>query len=121
MSQELEKLRGEFLSLENRMEELERKADGHFREFTETQKLLIMSVNTNTDLTRQVAADTADLRDIWKDTKAAFRMFNILMQFFWGSVKYVVIPVAGVAAVGYMITHEGRLPEWFKSLLVMFA
>lgn len=31
--------------------------------------------------------------------------------------KYIVVPVMGVAAGVYMLTHQGETPQWMKDLL----
>ena len=77
-------------------------------EFHETQKSLMQ-------LTEQISRDTAEIVGAWKDTKSAFRLFNILVSFFWGIMKYVVLPLLVMIALLYGVVHGGDAPAWLRN------
>lgn len=79
-------------------------------QFTESQQALM-------ELTEKISNDTTEIAGVWKDAKSAFRLFNILVSFFWGVMKYVVLPILVLLALGYSVAHGGDAPAWLKNLV----
>jgi hypothetical protein len=77
-------------------------------DFSESQRTLMQ-------LTQQISKDTSEIVGAWNDTKAAFRLFNILVSFFWGIMKYVVLPILVLIALVYGLGHTGEVPSWLKN------
>jgi hypothetical protein len=77
-------------------------------ELRESQKILM-------ELVEKISKDTSEIVGAWNDTKAAFRLFNILVSFFWGIMKYVVLPILVLIALVYGLGHTGEVPSWLKN------
>ena len=70
-------------------------------------------------LTEQISKDTAEIVGAWKDTESAFRLFNILVSFFWGIMRYVVLPILVMTALVYSFIHGGDAPAWLRNMIKM--
>ena len=79
-------------------------------ELRESQKTLM-------EMIQKISNDTTEIAGVWKDAKSAFRLFNILVAFFWGVMKYVVLPILIIMALVYGMSHAGDPPTWLKNLV----
>lgn len=79
-------------------------------ELRENQRLLM-------EMIQKISNDTTEIAGVWKDAKSAFRLFNILVAFFWGVMKYVVLPILVIMALVYGMSHTGEPPTWLKNLV----
>lgn len=75
---------------------------------------LRQEVADNTEMTREVKANTADFVEFLNDSKAAFRLFNRSMKVLRWIVKTAVLPGVLIIAGYYAWRHEGRPPGWLK-------
>lgn len=78
------------------------------------------SVAENTNITRQIAEDTAAMRAAWADGVATKRFFCRLAQAWDFMLKKVCIPVGGtliVIAVVRAMIYGSPIPDWISALL----
>lgn len=100
------------MTLQDRVEDLERRMDTSDRERMSMLDLL----QHNKDTIDQVANDTQELRELWTEARSAFRIFTRLVSLGRWIVKFVVLPLAFLLAAVYAWTHEGKAPTWLHSL-----
>lgn len=100
------------MTLEDRVEELERRMDTSDRE----RMSMLALLERNQETIEQVANDTQELRELWTEARAAFRLFSRLVSVGRWLVKFVVLPVALLLGALYAWTHEGRPPAWLHSI-----
>ena len=78
------------------------------------------SVAENTNITKQIAEDTAAMRAAWADGVATKRFFCRLAQAWDFMLKKVCIPVGGtliVIAVIRAMIYGSPIPDWISALL----
>jgi hypothetical protein len=97
---------------EDRIQDLERRADASDRE----RQSMLDLLRSNNDTITQVANDTQELRELWSEARSAFRLFARLVALGRGLVKFVVLPLAFLLAAVFAWTHEGRPPAWLHSI-----
>jgi hypothetical protein len=103
------------LTLEDRVDDLERRMDTSDRE----RMSMLALLERNQETIEQVANDTQELRELWTEARSAFRLFARLVSFGRWLVKFVVLPLALLLATLYAWTHEGRPPAWLHSITDM--
>lgn len=72
----------------------------------------------NTAVTRQVAADTAFMREAWKDGIATVRFFCRLAAAWRFMLRQVVVPVGLPVLFVYALVYYGNhktMPDWIES------
>ncbi len=102
--------------LEHRMGAMESAFKEHLDASRESHQALLHELQSNTRLTQRVFNETSEVRAIWTQGAAALKFFNFLMR--WAKRVAVVGFLIAVLFFGipYMMTHNGELPAWLKSL-----
>jgi hypothetical protein len=84
------------------------------------------AIQENTTLTKSIAADTAFMREAWKDGIATVRFFCRVAAAWRFLLRQVVVPVGLPALFVYALvyyTNHGQMPHWledaFKLLKVL--
>lgn len=76
------------------------------------------AIQENTTLTKSIAADTAFMREAWKDGIATVRFFCRLAAAWRFLLRQVVVPVGlpgvFIYALIYYSSH-GHMPDWVES------
>lgn len=103
-------------NLEQRMGAIESAFKQHLEASTLGQQALLRELEANTRLTEKVSTETQEIRALWAQGSSAFKFFNFLLS--WAKrVLWIAFFVAIVfAGIPYMLTHEGELPPWLKTL-----
>lgn len=88
----------------------------HLEANTLGQQALLRELEANTRLTEKVSTETQEIRALWAQGSAAIKLFNFLMR--WAKRTLWVGFFLALIFVGvpYMITHNGELPPWLKTL-----
>ena len=73
-------------------------------------------LQTNIELTRKVANETQQLRELWSEARSAFSLFNRIVSSFRWCIRFVLVPVAVLLLAVYTWRHNGEFPKWFASL-----
>jgi hypothetical protein len=103
------------MTLQDRIEDLERRMDTSDRE----RMSMLALLERNQETIEQVANDTQELRELWTEARGAFRLFARLVALGRWIVKFIVLPLAFVLSALYAWTHEGRPPAWIHSITDM--
>lgn len=69
------------------------------------------------DQVTEIARDTKEIREIWIESRGAFRLFRRAAAVVKAVFTYLVLPVGVVCGAVYAWTHHGKAPEWLSSLL----
>jgi len=102
--------------LEERVAILENTMEQVTVELAETLRVL----RENTELTHKVADDTEELRKIWSEIRAAFKIFNIASRVIRFFFKILLLPILVVYSTVYTWTH-GAPPPVIVALIKLLS
>lgn len=77
------------------------------------------AIQENTTLTKSIAADTAFMREAWKDGIATVRFFCRLAAAWRFLLRQVVVPVGLPGVFIYALwyyAHYGMVPQWIGEM-----
>ena len=69
------------------------------------------------DQVSEIARDTKEIREIWIESRYAFKVLKRLASLARAILTYVVLPVGLVCGAAYAWAHNGKAPEWLAVLL----
>lgn len=85
---------------------------------------LEQGLRANTTLTQQIADDTSWLREVLNEGAGAIRFLCRLAKWWRFTVRYVLLPLAGLIVIPYLIVywfaHDYTLPLWVQRLLELW-